>query len=152
NHGKSLIMDDSFYLSAASFLEAEHRSESDHWLGHIPFAFWLVEATQPDLIVELGTHTGNSYFSFCHAVRQLGLGTCCCAVDTWAGDLHSGCCGEETYERVSRINRRKYLPFSRLIRSTFDEALSQFRDRSIDMLHIDGQHTYDIVKHDFESW
>jgi hypothetical protein len=145
-------MDDSFYLSAASFSEAEHRSESYHWLGHIPFAFWIVEATQPDLIVELGTHTGNSYSSFCQAVRQLGLGTCCCAVDAWAGDLHSGYCGEETYERVSKINRRKYLPFSRLIRSTFDEALSQFRDRSIDMLHIDGQYTYEAVKHDFESW
>jgi O-antigen biosynthesis protein len=147
-----MIMDDSFYLSAASFSEAEHRSESYHWLGHIPFAFWIVEATQPDLIVELGTHTGNSYFSFCQAVKQLGLGTCCCAVDTWAGDLHSGFCGEEAYERLSKINRRKYLPFSRLIRSTFPEALSQFRDRSIDMLHIDGLHTHDALKHDFEIW
>jgi O-antigen biosynthesis protein len=145
-------MDDSFYLSAASFSEAEHRSESYHWLGHIPFAFWIVEATQPDLIVELGTHTGNSYFSFCQAVRQLGLETSCCAVDTWAGDLHCRYCGEETYERVSKINRRKYLPFSRLIRSTFDEALSQFQDRSIDMLHIDGLRTYDALKHEFESW
>jgi hypothetical protein len=53
-------MDDSFYLSAASFSEAEHRSESYHWLGHIPFAFWIVEATQPDRIVELGTHTGKT--------------------------------------------------------------------------------------------
>jgi Methyltransferase domain len=120
-----------------------------HWLGHIPFAFWIVEATQPDLIVELGTHTGDSYFSFCQAVRQLGLRTRCCAVNTWAGDLH---CGAETYERVSKINRRKYLPFSRLIRSTFDEALSQFRDRSIDMLHVDVIYTYDDVKNEFESW
>ena len=95
-------MDDSFYLSAASFLATEHRSESDHWLGHIPFAFWIVEATQPDLIVELKPHTGNSYFSFCQAVRRLGLGTCCCAVDTWVGDLHSGYCGEETMSECPR--------------------------------------------------
>jgi Methyltransferase domain len=147
-----LIMDDSFYLSAASFSEAEYRSESYHWLGHIPFAFWIVEATQPDLIVELGTRTGNSYFSFCQAVRQLGLGTRCCAVDTWAGDLHSGYSGEKTYERVSEINRRKYLPFSRLIRSTFDEALPQFQDRSIDMLHFNEIYQYDDVKYEFESW
>ena len=43
---RSLVKDDSSYLSAASFSEAEHRSESRHWLGHIPFAFWIVEATQ----------------------------------------------------------------------------------------------------------
>jgi GT2 family glycosyltransferase len=53
---------------------------------------------------------------------------------------------------VSKINRRKYLPFSRLICSTFDEALPQFRDRSIDMLHIGGLPTYDAVKNGFESW
>ena len=35
------------------------------WLGHIPFAFWLVGALRPRTLVELGVHTGNSTAPSC---------------------------------------------------------------------------------------
>ena len=46
----------------------------------------------------------------------------------------------------------KYAAFSRLLRATFDVAVTEFADGSIDLLHIDGLHTYDAVKHDYETW
>ena len=122
------------------------------WLEHIPFAFWLVDTLRPRNIVELGTHYGSSYFSFCQAVSKLDLETCCFAVDTWGGDEHAGLYGEEVYRPVSEYNQQHYSGFSTLIRSTFDQALEHFSQGSIDLLHIDGLHTFEAVRHDFESW
>jgi hypothetical protein len=42
--------------------------------------------------------------------------------------------------------------FSRLIKNNLDEALDHFEDRTFDLLHIDGLHTYEAVKQDFEKW
>ena len=122
------------------------------WLEHIPFAFWLVDTLKPRKIVELGTHYGSSYFSFCQAIMKLDLETQCYAVDTWGGDEHAGQYGEEVYRQVSEHNQQHYSDFSTLVRSTFDQALGHFPQGSIDLLHIDGLHTLEAVRHDFESW
>ena len=122
------------------------------WIGHIPFAAWLIKETVPKLLVELGTHWGHSYFSFCQAVAEANISAKCYAVDTWKGDEHTGYYGEDVFERVDAHNKEHYARFSRLLRMSFDEAIVYFSDRSIDLLHIDGMHTYEAVKHDFEAW
>ncbi|TXK59852.1 class I SAM-dependent methyltransferase [Alkalisalibacterium limincola] len=122
------------------------------WLEHLPFAMWVVDAHRPATLVELGTHHGPSYFGFCQAVAELGLDTSCYAVDTWQGDEHAGFYGQDVYEKVRSYNDANYSGFSRLVRSTFDEAASHFSDGSVDLLHIDGLHTLEAVTHDFESW
>jgi septal ring factor EnvC (AmiA/AmiB activator) len=76
----------------------------------------------------------------------------CYAVDTWRGDEQAGFYGEEVFIDVNACNERRYARFSRLLRMTFDEALHEFSDESIDLLHIDGLHTYEAVRHDFEAW
>jgi len=121
------------------------------WIGHLPFAFWAVEEARPRVLVELGSHNGTSYLGFCQAVARCGLETKCFAVDTWQGDEHSGLYGDEVFQTLSGHNAQ-YSGFSQLLRMTFDEALRYFADGSVDLLHIDGLHTYEAVKHDFESW
>jgi len=122
------------------------------WIGHLPFANWLVLDRVPRRVVELGTHFGNSYFTMCQSVEHYRLPTKCFAVDCWEGDLQAGAYGQKVYEQVLDYNRSHYADFSSLLRMTFDEALASFKDGSVDLLHIDGLHTYDAVKHDFESW
>ena len=145
----------SSFVSSASFLTPQRTNDGREvhsaWLSHVPFAFWLVDTLRPSSIVELGTHTGVSYFAFCQVVQHLALDTHCHAVDTWLGDEHTGSYGESVYEDVSAYNER-YATFSTLLRMSFDEASSQFADGSIDLLHLDGCHTYDAVRHDFDLW
>lgn len=138
-------------LSRASFWAPDYVSQSA-WIEHAPFAFWLSEALRPRCFVELGSHYGYSYFAFCQAIDWLRLGTNAYAVDTWKGDEHAGFYDEAVFGRVSAYNKSKYSAFSCLIRSTFDDAAQYFADGSIDLLHLDGRHFYDDVKHDFETW
>ena len=122
------------------------------WVGHLPFAAWVIQEVSPKIFVELGTHTGNSYFSFCQSVVETGFSTKCYAVDTWQGDEHAGQYNDEIFAKVNAHHQEHYSGFSRLLRMTFDDALAYFADESIDLLHIDGLHTYEAVKHDFETW
>ena len=122
------------------------------WIGHIPFAFFLINLLKPGLFVELGVHTGNSYNAFCQAVDLLSLKTRCFGVDNWKGDLHSSLYNEEIYSDLREYQAESYPTFSTLLKLDFDEACKKFDDHSIDLLHIDGFHTYEAVKHDFENW
>jgi len=144
-------MDNSTLLKAIDF-QPERLVFPDSWIGHIPFAAWLIKEIKPSIFVELGTHSGNSYLAFCQAVKESGLQTRCYAVDTWKGDEHAGFYGEEVYKNLYPYHEDHYNGFSRLLRLKFDEAVSYFSDQSIDLLHIDGLHTYEAIKHDFETW
>ncbi len=134
------------------FLRPGRTGVASAWYGHVPFAHWLVAAARPHLLVELGTHNGVSYSAFCAAAAQAGSGTRCYAVDTWRGDEHAGQYGDEVLEDLRRFHDPLYGAFSTLMRCTFDQALPYFADGSVDLLHIDGLHTYEAVRADFLSW
>jgi hypothetical protein len=142
----------SSYLSQSSFLMPNLLLPDSAWLEHAPFAFWLVDALRPKQVLELGCFSGFSYSVFCQAVQTLGLDTRCYAVDTWLGDEHSGFYGLEVFKTFNAYNEAYFSSFSQLIRSDFDEALQYFPDGSLDLLHIDGKHSYEAVKSDYSNW
>jgi len=123
------------------------------WSGHRNFAYDLIVYMRPQLVVELGSYYGCSFFAFLQAIWDYSLETKLIGIDTWSGDKFT----EHDYEQdiyeafLETLNMYKNSnahPF----RMTFDEANCKFEDGSIDLLHIDGSHHYDDVKHDFEIW
>lgn len=122
------------------------------WIGHIPFAFWLVDVLRPRRFVELGTHSGNSFCAFLQAAAETGSAGDYFAVDHWRGDAHAGHYDDAVFDDLKRHVDANYGHRATLMRMTFDEALPHFDDRTIDLLHIDGLHTYEAVRHDFQAW
>lgn len=127
-------------------------TDIESWHLHTPFAFLIIALQRPKLVVELGTHRGDSYCAFCQAVDELALETTCVAVDHWKGDDQTTPYSEDVYEELCRYHDPRYGRFSRLLRSSFDDAAITFNEGSIDLLHIDGHHTYESVQHDYETW
>lgn len=125
---------------------------SPWWIGHIPFAFQMVKALEPAVIVELGVYSGSSFFAFCQAAKRLSLPTTCYGIDEWVGDIHMGRFEENVYEEVCRYRDARYPQKVVLIRKKFDDAVHSFKDKSIDLLHIDGTHTYASIRNDFSRW
>ena len=122
------------------------------WREHIPFGTVLVDLLRPRTFVELGTFVGNSYCAFCQAVQTLGTQTRCYAVDRWTGDDHVGFYGPEILADLRAYHDPRYASFSTLVQSSFEQAIDEFADGSIDLLHIDGHHSYESVKDNFDSW
>jgi hypothetical protein len=134
------------------FLKPERVVATSAWIEHLPFGALMTALLQPACLVELGTHWGHSYCTFCQTVFALALPTKCYAVDTWQGDDHAGHYGAEVLADLRRHHEPRYSAFSKLIQGTFESALTNFPDHSIDLLHIDGRHGYDDAKEDFESY
>jgi hypothetical protein len=122
------------------------------WTSHLHFAYDAVALLKPAILVELGVDRGESYVAFCQAALENQTATQCFGVDTWRGDQHAGGYDETTFAQVSEHNRVNYASFSTLIRSDFDDASNRFEKESIDVLHLDGLHTEDAVRHDLDAW
>jgi hypothetical protein len=144
---------------AVAALIAEHlpwqmpswRPESA-WYMHAPFAQACIGLLRPRTLVELGTQKGLSYCAFLEAAARLGHPMQAWAVDHWGGDEHTGAYDPDTYDSLRAYHDPRYGGHSTLLRMGFDEAAGRFEPGSLDLIHIDGLHTYEAVRHDLETW
>jgi hypothetical protein len=122
------------------------------WAGHIPFLFVLFGLLRPRKYVELGVFAGASLIAACTAARSFCVSPTLHGIDTWAGDPHAGNFdGEALFSELNGYLSSRF-PEAELIRSSFLDARRKFPDGSIDVLNIDGYHTYEAVKEDFVTW
>jgi cephalosporin hydroxylase len=114
------------------------------WGGHMEFAEWLVHRKQPKVIVELGVDYGFS--TCCFGLANIGE---IYAIDWFIGDVHTGY--RDTRKEVQRHLSALEFNHVHLMALSFEDALKQW-SLPIDILHIDGLHTYDAVKNDYTQW
>jgi hypothetical protein len=138
------ISHDPYLFSVENYMQSA-------WIGHAPFLKFVIREQKPKKFVELGVHNGYSYFVGCQALKECGIKATAFGVDHWFGDEQAGFFDNTVYEGVVAINE-KYSEFSKLLKMSFQEALATFPDFTIDLLHIDGFHSYESVRNDFESW
>ena len=144
------------------WIMTEPRFESDiinpqlrfaYWEGHRDFVYDLINFVKPKMITELGSQYGCSLFTFCQSVKDNNLNTKIRAVDMWSGDIGAPDTGEEVFALVNKIKDTYFSELDiKLYQMRFDDALPDFEDESIDILHIDGGHTFEDVDHDLKTW
>src|ERR1700686_1789884 len=121
----------------------------DSWSMHLPFAYDLMRELAPRVFVELGVKQGESYFSFCQSAAENKINVRCYGVDSWRGDIQTGSLDPEIQREVAEYNWQ-YSSFSELKTMFFAEAVGDFPDATIDLLHIDGTHIYSDLQAGFE--
>ena len=152
DHDATSIVSSRMLIDAinASFMRVKLLTFSA-WSELIPTLFCIFSIARPRRFVELGTHNGMSFFGACQATEALSLDTQCIAIDNWVGDPHASFHSSEVFDHFS-ANIRNNFPDQFYIKAHFHDALECFENESIDLLHIDGFHTYTAVKDDFETW
>lgn len=114
------------------------------WIGHRDFSQWLVKRKTPNVIVDLGVDYG--YSTFCFALPKIGR---VYGIDCFEGDPMAGI--KNTYDYV--MNKKEKLGLNNItfIKGYFGLVAKKWT-KPIDILHIDGYHTYKAVKSDYETW
>jgi predicted O-methyltransferase YrrM len=117
------------------------------WTGHRNFARWITQNAKSEVIVELGVDYGFSTFSFADALK--GTTGMIYGVDLFMGDIHTGY--RNTLDTVKKAIADHSVTNLELVIGEFD-TISKLWTKPIDILHIDGLHTYEAVKNDFTRW
>ena len=114
-------------------------------IAHLPFYFWLIDATRPRLIVDLATGRPDDYLAFCQAVQQLNYGAECFGLtdifdkrDSDSDVSSPGAYHDAHFDSISHLRDEPAQIF---------EALGS---RTIDLFHIDGRQT--SKRADVEQW
>jgi predicted O-methyltransferase YrrM len=119
------------------------------WTGHRAFAEWLVKERAPNTIVELGVDYGYSLCVLANALKTANPAGRVTGIDHFKGDQQTGY--RNTKSGVQSLLRTHDLTNVDLVEGDFQDVGLTWTT-PVDILHIDGLHTYDAVKGDYTAW
>jgi predicted O-methyltransferase YrrM len=128
------------------FLSAGSRNPLGSLIEDYEILYSIARGVKAKLIVEIGTHTGMSAMVLAQAIRDSRLeGT------VWTVDNHSQ--GNHHEEAVRNVRRFKMEKHIRLLEGESTAVLRDFFGliKKVDLVFIDGDHSYEACKADFEA-
>lgn len=128
----------------------DYNNNVEGWTSQRELNFLHNVAGEMKTIVEIGSWKGRS-------TRALLSGT---NGTVYAIDHFLGSKGEEEQHKEAKedvvynqfITNNGHYKNLKVLRMSSAEAVKQFKDKSVDMVFIDGEHTYEGVKEDIKLW
>lgn len=120
----------------------------DKILWHVPFLFWLLEATRPRLYVEIGVGEGVAYMAVCQALHRMRAHAHCYAVGLWQdadGNI-------EVPERLAARNADLYEDFSQILKDGVERSAHAIDDGSVDLMLVDLTQDSSVAKSLQQTW
>ena len=115
------------------------------WVGHEEFAIWLVNKVRPETTVDLGVDYGFSLYAL--AIPRIGE---VYGIDSFEADAHAGD-HPDNYNIVMQFKEKHKFDNVHVIKGWFQEIVKIW-SKPIQILHIDGLHTYDAITDDWKHW
>jgi predicted O-methyltransferase YrrM len=113
---------------------------------------FLAAYDPPKVVVEIGTARGGTFFLWC---RIAAHNATLISIDKPGGDYGAGYTEEETEQFASYATNGQSTEFLMLDShhdSTRNKLSSLLRNQRIDLLFLDGDHTYDGVRTDYNMY
>ncbi len=155
NHNRFKEFEEEIHISehALDLTKDTEQIEGYFNQGDCFFYKYLIMACPEDAtVVEIGSWLGKSSSFFADNKKPNQKLIC---VDTWRGSTdelkgnHTLATKADVYEIFKKnMGDREYTP----IQKPSKEASLMFKDKSLDAVFIDAQHTYEAVKEDLECW
>lgn len=130
----------------------EYRNDIDGWMTPLELDWLYRTAQEMGSIVEVGSWKGRST----HALLSG------CSGPVYAVDTFKGTVGEDGNPHIEATEHDIFtecfmpnvghFPNLTTYRMTSLEAAAQFPDKSVDMVFIDGDHSYEAARADIEAW
>ena len=106
------------------------------WIAHAGFASWLVNHMKPKIVVDLGTNTG------CSAIAFAGPNI---------GTIHTVDKFDNKQVYMEALDNVSYVKNVVVHKSKFSDLAENWK-KSIDILHIDGDHEFESTNEDCRLW
>ena len=111
----------------------------------------FINDLQPEIVVEIGTKFGGTFMVWCELAPGIKI-----SVDLIEG-IHGGVTRESTDKRNDMFkelypNKCFFIEGNSHDDSTYNDLVNILNGKQIDFLFIDGDHTYEGVKQDYEMY